>query len=117
MRFRRVQQGITRLLQRDPDPAAIIAAALVAIGTPVAAFIAIPALMKIIVIRMIVEAHARRMAIAAFGMPAIAIAVAGDIGGRRGSKRHHGTGAGNDAKQKSSDFHEMAFLKRAPRRW
>jgi hypothetical protein len=117
MRFRRVHQRITGLLQRDPDTAAIIAAAFMVLLAPVAALIAIPALVEIIVIRMIVEAHARRVAIAAFGMPAIAIAVAGDIGRGRGGKRHHGTGAGNNAKQESFDFHEIAFLKRAPRRW
>ena len=115
MRFRRFHHRISGLLQGDPDPAAVIAAAFMVLLAPMAALIAVPALMEIIVIRMIFEPHAGRVAIAAFGMPAIAIAVAGDIGRRRGGKRHQGAGARNNPKQKSFDFHEIAFLKRAPR--
>ena len=69
-------------LQRDPHAAAVIAAAFVIVAKMTMAVI--PALMEIIVIRVIVETHARR-AITGFGVPAVAIAITGDVSGGWGS--------------------------------
>src|SRR5471032_3547748 len=103
MGFRRPLQRLISELERDPDATAIVAAAFMIVA-PVAVA-AIPALMEIIIVRMIVEPHAWG-AITAFGMPAIAIAIAGDIGGSRCGQRHQRSGADHGAEDKGLKFHQ-----------
>ena len=74
--------------ERDPYAIAPVAAAFM-IVTPVAVRI-VPATMEIPVIGMEFEMHARRSN-AALGMPAIAFAIAGDVGGGRKCDRNQRT--------------------------
>lgn len=67
-----------RKLQRDPDTAAPIAATFV-VSAPVVVAIGIPMAVEIPIIGVPVEADAR-CGIARIGMPAIAFAIACDIG-------------------------------------
>jgi hypothetical protein len=102
------------ILQADPDAATIVAAAFVIVAIVIAfAIIAvsIPMTMEIPVIGMIVEAHTRRAIMVVFGMPAIAIAVAGDIGGRRRCQGRDGAGGDHRAKKQGSDFHFILSTK------
>ena len=87
-------------LERDPDMvAAPIAAAFM--FTPAIALMLAPAP----VVVMYGDAERWTIIIAVGGVPAIAIAVAADSGGR--GRRHcsQGTGAGKGAKDKGSDLH------------
>ena len=87
-------------LERDPDMvAAPIAAAFM--FTPAIALMRAPAP----VVVMHGNAERRTIIVALGGVPAIAIAVAADSGGRRRRHGSQGTGACKGAKDKGSDLH------------
>src|SRR5437879_223496 len=88
----------------DPDAAAVIAAALMVVA-PVTVTIPLPVAMEIPVVGVIIEPDARGV-IARFGVPAVALAIADDIGGSRCSQGHQRSRADNGAKNKGLNFHQ-----------
>src|SRR5579863_9321123 len=89
--------------ERDPHTITPIAAAFMILAKAMVA-VAVPVTVKIPVVGMKFEMHARR-SVAAFGMPAIALTIAGDIGRGRQRDRNQRTGARHGAKKGSPDLH------------
>ena len=91
------------MLERDPDAAAPVAAALM-IFPPMVFTVTIPMAVEVPVVRVIVERHARDRH-AGLGVPAVAFTIAGHIGGRCCS-RYRQRGNGRSSKQ-DSEFHML----------
>jgi hypothetical protein len=102
----RYEAGAVKSLERDPDAATIVAAALMIIA-PVVFSVAVPVTVKIPVVRMIIESHAGGPN-AGFRVPAIAIATTHYICGCCDGRRSEGADcegaddsyAGNEVFQK-----------------
>src|SRR6185437_3332099 len=97
-------QIFAETLEGDPETVAPVTTAFV-IGPPAVVAVAVPGAMEVPIVRVIFEGDMRPR-IARLCVPAIAFAIAGDVGGCRHCISQRGD-AGGGAKNKRFEFHEF----------